>query len=108
MAWCLRAQAAEPPGASLQPERAADAVSASPALAPDTSAPRHATQAQVEALFEHLERALVGIGFLDPRHPKKLMPRLRRLFSRARLEEEEVAILRGVCTRIERHTRTPR
>lgn len=108
VAWCLRAQAAEPPGASLQPERAADAVSASPALAPDTSAPRHATQAQVEALFEHLERALVGIGFLDPRHPKKLMPRLRRLFSRARLEEEEVAILRGVCTRIEKHTRTPR
>ena len=89
VAWSLREQAAGPP-------------------APDAPAPRHATQAQVEALFEHLERALVGIGFLDPRHPKKLMPRLRRLFSRARLEDEEVAILRGVCTRIEKHTRTPR
>jgi tRNA/rRNA methyltransferase len=35
-------------------------------------------------------------GFLNPAHPKKLMPRLRRLFGRARLEKEEVNILRGV------------
>ncbi|MFO1300772.1 MAG: TrmH family RNA methyltransferase [Burkholderiaceae bacterium] len=108
VAWCLRAQAAEPQGAQRQPARPGDAVSASEALEPGAAAPRHATQAQVEALFEHLERVLVGIGFLDPRHPKKLMPRLRRLFSRARLEDEEVAILRGVCTRIEKHARTPR
>jgi tRNA/rRNA methyltransferase len=108
VAWCLRAQAAEPPGVERPSARLGDAVSASAALVPDAAPPRHATQAQVEALFEHLERALVGIGFLDPRHPKKLMPRLRRLFARARLEDEEVAILRGVCTRIEKHTRTPR
>ena len=102
VAWCLRAQAAEPPGAALQPERPGDTAPASEMVVTDEPASRHATQAQVEALFEHLERALVGIGFLDPRHPKKLMPRLRRLFSRARLEDEEVAILRGVCTRIEK------
>jgi tRNA C32,U32 (ribose-2'-O)-methylase TrmJ len=35
-------------------------------------------------------------GFLDPEHPKKLMPRLRRLFARADLEPEEVNILRGI------------
>ena len=35
-------------------------------------------------------------GFLNPEHPKKLMPRLRRLFDRAQLEKEEVNILRGV------------
>jgi tRNA/rRNA methyltransferase len=35
-------------------------------------------------------------GFLNPAHPKKLMPRLRRLFNRAELEREEVNILRGV------------
>jgi tRNA/rRNA methyltransferase len=35
-------------------------------------------------------------GFLNPEHPKKLMPRLRRLFNRAQLEREEVNILRGV------------
>lgn len=63
---------------------------------------RHATQASIEALYEHLERALVAIGFLDPAHPKKLMPRLRRLLGRARLEVEEVDLLRGVCTEAER------
>jgi len=36
------------------------------------------------------------------------MPRLRRLFARARLETAEVAILRGICTRIERLTRASR
>ncbi len=58
---------------------------------------RFASQAAIEGLFEHLERTLVVIGFLDPAHPKKLMPRLRRLLARSRLEAEEVDLLRGVC-----------
>jgi tRNA/rRNA methyltransferase len=61
------------------------------------SGQRFASQAAIEGLFVHLERALVVIGFLDPAHPKKLMPRLRRLFARSRLEVEEVDLLRGVC-----------
>lgn len=61
---------------------------------------RPATIQAVEGFFGHLQEALIRIGFLDPAHPKRLMPRLRRLFGRARLEEEEVAILRGVCTQI--------
>jgi len=48
-----------------------------------------------------LQRALVAIGFLDPAHPKKLMPRLRRLFGRTRLESEEVDLLRGICNMTE-------
>ncbi len=63
----------------------------------------YATNEQVEALFVHLESSLVEIGFLDPRHPKKLMPRLRRLLSRTRLEVAEVDLLRGICTQIERY-----
>lgn len=61
-----------------------------------------ATGAQLEALFAHLERALVAIEFIDPANPRKLMPRLRRLVSRARPAAEEVDLLRGICTRIER------
>jgi tRNA/rRNA methyltransferase len=59
-------------------------------------APARATHEELERFFEHLERALVEHGFLNPEHPRKLMPRLRRLFNRAELEREEVNILRGV------------
>ncbi|AEA61276.1 MULTISPECIES: RNA methyltransferase [Burkholderia] len=55
---------------------------------------------EIEKMFAHLEQALVALEFLDPRNPKKLMPRLRRLFSRAGLEREEVNILRGVAKHI--------
>ena len=59
-----------------------------------------ASAEQVEGMFAHLEQALVEIEFLDPDNPKKLMPRLRRLFARARLETEEVNILRGIATQL--------
>jgi tRNA/rRNA methyltransferase len=72
------------------------------ATEPATGSQSYATQASIEALFAHLERALAAIGFLDPAHPKKLMPRLRRLLGRTRLEVEEVELLRGVCTEAER------
>lgn len=78
--------------------RAADGQT--PAPAAPTGA-RHASHVAIEGLFVHLERALLAIGFLDPAHPKKLMPRLRRLFARTRLEVEEVDLLRGVCTMAE-------
>lgn len=55
---------------------------------------------QIEGMFAHLEKALVAIDFLDPDNPKKLMPRLRRLFSRSQLETEEVNILRGIARQI--------
>ena len=59
-----------------------------------------ASAEQVEGMFTHLEKALVEIEFLDADNPKKLMPRLRRLFARAELEAEEVNILRGIATQL--------
>jgi tRNA/rRNA methyltransferase len=56
-----------------------------------------ASVAQVEGMYAHLEEALVAIGFLNATNPKKLMPRLKRLFARAQLETEEVNILRGIA-----------
>ncbi len=56
--------------------------------------------AEIEGMFEHLEQALTEIGFLDPDNPKKLMPRLKRLFARTQLETEEVNILRGIARHI--------
>jgi TrmH family RNA methyltransferase len=60
-----------------------------------------ATADEVEGLHAHLERVAVSTGFLDPSNPKRLMPRLRRLFARARLEHEEVSILRGFLSTVE-------
>lgn len=51
-------------------------------------------------MYVHLENALIALDFLDPRNPKKLMPRLRRLFARTGLEREEVNILRGIAKHI--------
>ncbi|HET7597943.1 MAG TPA: RNA methyltransferase [Burkholderiales bacterium] len=61
-----------------------------------------ATFGEVEGFYAHLERTMVEIGFLDPEHPKKLMPRIRRLFARAQLEKEEVNILRGILKSFQR------
>jgi tRNA/rRNA methyltransferase len=55
-----------------------------------------ATHEEVEGFYGHLEQAMAEVGFLNPEHPKKLMPRLRRLFARAALSTEEVNILRGI------------
>lgn len=59
-----------------------------------------AGMAQIDGMYAHLEQALVAIAFLDADNPKKLMPRLKRLFSRAQLETEEVNILRGIAKQI--------
>ena len=59
-----------------------------------------AALAQIDGMYAHLEQALVAIDFLDARNPKKLMPRLKRLFSRTQLETEEVNILRGIARQI--------
>ena len=56
----------------------------------------YASLAQIEGLMQHLEQTMISIGYLDPQQPKRLMPRLRRLFARARLEQEEIDILRGI------------
>jgi TrmH family RNA methyltransferase len=52
--------------------------------------------AQMDMLFEHLEKTLLDLEFLNPKQPKKLMMRLRRLFNRARPDQNEMNILRGI------------
>ncbi|MBZ0143528.1 MAG: RNA methyltransferase [Rhodocyclaceae bacterium] len=55
-----------------------------------------ATAEEIRHFYEHLEAAVTQSGFLDPAHPKRLMPRLRRLFDRIDLERDEVSLLRGM------------
>lgn len=70
---------------------------------PDKTAPL-ASNEDVERLYRHLEETLVQIGFLNADEPGRLMQRIRRIYARARLEKEEVNILRGIL----RLTQNPR
>lgn len=64
------------------------------------SATKGASIEQIDGMISHLEEALVAIDFLDEENPRKLMPRLRRLFARGQIEVDEVNILRGIAKQI--------
>lgn len=55
---------------------------------------------ETELMFEHLEKTLVQVAFLDPDNPRQLMTRLRRLFLRAIPDRVEINVLRGFLTAI--------
>lgn len=65
-----------------------------------TPDPKLADGVAVQGLLAHWEEALVHLGFLDPKAPKKLLPRLNQLVNRVDLSQEEVHILRGVAKAI--------
>lgn len=77
-------------------------LSQSAAAAVDVPDVPLASHADVERLHGHIEKTLVAIGYLDPAEPKRLLPRLRRLFSRTRLEPAEVDLLHGICRQMEK------
>jgi TrmH family RNA methyltransferase len=67
------------------------------------SPPPESPPASIEAMdlfYDHLQRVLLASGFLDPAQPRNLMRRLRRLFNRARLDENELNILRGILAAV--------
>lgn len=75
-----------------------------PALdAPEPDA-RLVTADELDHLYTHFERVMLDTGFLDPERPRHLMRRLRRLFNRAHLDENELNILRGFLSSVEQPT----
>ncbi len=66
-----------------------------------------ATHEAEQALIVELEKTLIGLGFLNPDNPKRLMPRLRRFFAKAGLEKDEVAIWRGVLGAVKARMHKP-
>ena len=59
---------------------------------------------EIERFYTHLESVLIATGFHDPSKPRRLMPKLRRLFGRAALVKDESNILRGILDSIEKPT----
>lgn len=58
--------------------------------------------ADQERFFVHLENTLFSTGFIIKNHPGQVMTKLRRLLSRARIESQEMNILRGILTSIDK------
>lgn len=57
-----------------------------------------ATSEELENFIQHLEQSMIDSGFLDPETPRQTMTRMRRMFSRIRPDQSEVAILRGLLS----------
>ena len=68
-----------------------------PDLAPDMGKQLARTES-IQALAKHWEQALIAVQFLDPEHPKKLTARMQHLWQKSDLTQDEVDMLRGVCT----------
>ena len=79
--------------------RVASMLDAGPVF--DVEAPP-ATGEEMEHFYKHLESVLTDIEFLDPENPRHLMRRMRRLFIRARPDKNEVNILRGILTAVDK------
>jgi tRNA (cytidine32/uridine32-2'-O)-methyltransferase len=61
-----------------------------------------APSGEVEGFFEHLQKVLELTGYLNPQQPGMIMQRLRRLYLRSEVTRNEINILRGMLTAIEK------
>ena len=59
-----------------------------------------ATFEEQNGFYEHLESTLNELGFLEKIQGKRLMHRLRLMFNRIQMDEDEVNILRGILNQI--------
>jgi tRNA (cytidine32/uridine32-2'-O)-methyltransferase len=75
---------------------------------PDPDVVRYPTAEQLDGFYQHLEQTLDQTGFIIRQHPGHIMIKLRRLFSRARPDENELSILRGILASVQRLGRQQR
>lgn len=86
------------------PEGALESRILQPVLAPGDQGwgESPATVEEFERFLVHLEDTLITTGFHDPQRPRQLMMRLRRLYQRARMDRNELAIMRGILTSVDK------
>ncbi len=58
-----------------------------------------ATADRMEVFFERMERTMQAIGFSTPGQTETLHRRVRRVFQRARLDDDELNMLNGILSR---------
>lgn len=60
-----------------------------------------ADDSAMELFFQHLDETLHQLDFLTPKNPNRIMPRLRRLFHRAKPDMTEINIMRGILSKVQ-------
>ncbi|MCW0935201.1 tRNA (cytosine(32)/uridine(32)-2'-O)-methyltransferase TrmJ [Pantoea sp. RG18] len=80
MAW-LQAQASPPPQYEESPYPLVD---------------------DLERFYQHMEQMMLNSGFIREANPGQVMSKLRRLYTRARPERDELNILRGMLSSFEK------
>lgn len=70
-------------------------------VSPETLFPL-ATNEELTGLYHHFEKVFVELDFLKPGAPKLLMQRVKRLFNRVQLERDELNLLRGMLSAMEK------
>ena len=68
------------------------------------SLPRLANSFELEGMYDHLQKVLMKIGFINPQNPEHWMNNVRRFLSRVSLRAREVKIVRGICRQIDWYT----
>lgn len=63
-----------------------------------------ASAEDIQRFFEHLEETLIELKVINPKNPRQLMTRLKRLFIRSRPDQVEVNLLRGILTAAQKLT----
>ncbi len=61
--------------------------------------PRHQ---ELERFYAHLEQVIMQTEFISAQQPGQVMNKLRRMFTRARPEAQEINILRGILTSVQK------
>jgi TrmH family RNA methyltransferase len=60
-----------------------------------------ASQTEMERFYEHLQAVLAGTHFRDHTSSGHLMSRVRRVFNRAQVDQNEMRILRGILSAVQ-------
>lgn len=63
--------------------------------------PRLANSFELEGMYDHLDKVLTKIGFINPQNPERWMWNIRRFLARLPLQAMEVRVIRGICRQID-------
>ena len=65
-----------------------------------------ARSSELEGFYAHLQDTLNAVQFLDKGNTERMMFSLRQLFGRARPDERDVSILRGILSRVSKFVKS--